>query len=260
LLTFFFLEGVGMLFSLIIFISGALFASRIHFEAVESRQLLTSAQMTKIGTVTFSLLMMVIIIGAPLSPLTLWFLVSGSNLLLVLSLMVLKFHRARAFRYAFGNCLSLIILKMKSGRSFRVSLSQVISETAVEHQQRLREIYDHVVFLQQSRLDLTSEFVSLIITEFRLVDQNPHLGLRRLQNFRDRLKLEDEFRHKSGQVLAQIRAQSVLMAGLYFAILLFVAIQFDLRQHVNLIAISMSLFVIGLSWIWVGGRKIRWRV
>lgn len=246
-----------MYLSLIIIASGLIFAHRIAREYVDHQQLIAKSTLTKIGTAYFALIMFAILFLR--SHATLWLAVFTPHVMFVLAMFSLRTLRFMAFRETFAATLTRLILKMKSGRGFREAYSDVIAESAPQMREKLSEIRDLVVFSQQ-HAPSTSIFVAQVIREFRIVDQQPHAALKRLQTLRERIQCENEFRRKSGQVLKQIRAQSILLSGLYVAVLIFVCRQFGAVHNARLILASLALFISGLAWIWLGGRSWKWKV
>ncbi len=248
-----------MFFSFVIVLSGLLFAYRIATVVIDRYHLLTRSLMTKIGT-TYFIQLFVISSFQPRRYVLLWVSAFVPHLFFVAIMCGLRLSRARRFRKQFAESLSLLILKMRSGKAFRHAFAEVTSESETMMKVRLGEIRDLVVFSQQQNRLPPSEFIQEIVTEFRIADRETHAALRRLHTFRSRLRCEDDFRRKSGQVLRQIRAQSLLLTGLYLAVLIFVVTRFGFQKNSTCIAMSLFFFGCGLAWIWTGGRRIRWKV
>jgi Flp pilus assembly protein TadB len=247
-----------MLFTFTLMMSALVFATRIT-SSVVTRHLLTTEQMTKIGTI-YVLTLACGVVFARESRVLLWVFAFFPQAFFLAAVFILHVSRTCAFRARFIEALSLVILKMKSGKSFRHAFSETITESDPYLREKLAEINDLVVFSQQHALTQHTAFIRHLVCELRLADQAPHASLKRLQTFRDRLRGEDDFRRRSGQVLRQIRAQSLLMVGLYVAVMAFVIRQFGFRPHIRLISVSLLLFTLGISWIWLGGRRLKWKV
>jgi hypothetical protein len=249
-----------MLFSFFITLFGFVFAFRISARVI-AQNLFSKSTMTKIGTVCICMQIACVLLFAR-SYFMLWLMTGIPLLLLLCWIFVVKKIREKKFRRNFLEALAVIILKMKSGKAFRHSFSEVIQESEPYMRQKLSEIRDFVVFSQQAKLSLipTSFFVQQIVNEFILVDRTPHSALKRLSVLRSRIRLEDDFRRKSGQVVHQIRAQSLLMTGLYIAVALFIVQRFGLQKNLSLFALSLILFISGMIWIYFGGRRLKWKV
>lgn len=247
-----------MTFAFLLSLLGFSFALRIA-RFIRERDLLTNEELTKIGTAYLASVLL-LVIALPRTRVTLWLAQFVPLALLAIALTWLLCRRSRDFRERFREMLTHLILKMKSGRSFRQSLAETISESDLRSRTKLSEIANVVVFSQQRTRVASDAFVREVIEEFHRVDRAPHSAIQRLVVFRDKLRLEDDFRRRSGQVLAQLRAQSFVMTGLYLAVLSFVIHQFGWRANARFIVASAALFTAGAAWIWIGGRRIRWKV
>lgn len=246
-----------MLMSFSILIFGFLTALRILDEVI-GQNILSRKQMTKFGTAYF-------LICIALSFFThdyfvLWAICFAPHFIFSIFILLLKHMRRKKFEEHFEEILNMIILKMKSQKSFRNSFSEVITESATSTQRILIDIRDVVVFSQQNKSIILSAFTQKIILEFVLADQAPHAALKRLIQFRDRLKIQTDFRRKSGQVLQQIRAQSFILTAIYLALLVFVLKRFGFETNQRIIFLSLSFFIIGLGVIFYGGHKLKWKI
>ncbi len=245
-------------FAFVITLSALMFAVRIIVRA-HRENILSESVLTKIGTAYFCALIFISYICSS-TLLVLWFASFAPLIALILFFEFARFTRRRAVYKAFSESLNLTLLKMKSGKSFRQSFTEVINEMHATHAQRMREIFDIVVFTQQDKAVLHDHFLTMIVRELRFADQNPHSAITRLQTLRQRIKIEENFRRRSGQALKQVRAQSILMSGLFLAVICFVVSNFGFTRHQHLILISLTLFSCGLFWIHSGGKKLKWKV
>ncbi len=247
-----------MLFAFVVSVSGLLFAHRTFTHFTE-QNLFDRALMTKIGTTYFACVI-ALIIFVPASRFGLWFALFFPLAIAGVALSACVSARARNFQKDVLGVLSILILKMKSGRSFRSSLIESTSECDSHMRAKLSEIASVVAFSSQAKTTQTDPFVRELIDEFRVIDQQPHSSLKRLMVFREKIRVEDDFRRRSGQVLARLRAQSFVMCGLYLAVLLFMVAKFGWAPNARVLLISILLFLIGVAWIWFGGRRLKWKV
>jgi Flp pilus assembly protein TadB len=247
-----------MIFAFAVSILGFAFVIRITNHLI-ARDLFTKNEMTKIGTIYFALAIAFVFIF-PRTHVAIWFAIFAPLILISLSVIFLLRQRARAFQAIFRDVLSVILLKMRAGRSFRQSLSEVTMETDPRWRAKLSEIASVVVFSQQKARLIADPFVAEIVNELSLVDRQPHAAARRLKVYRDKLRTEDDIRRKSGQILARLRAQSLVMCGLYLAVLIFMISKFGWHANSDLMMGSAALFAFGSLWMWTGGKKKRWRV
>lgn len=247
-----------MLFAFAISTFGFTFAHRTltHFITLN---LFDRAHMTKIGTAYFGSVILLIVF-MPASRFALWCALFFPILIAAITLSAYISRRTRNFQSDVLGVLSILILKMKSGRSFRQSLLEATSECDPHVRAKLSEIASVVAFTQQEKKAHSDAFVSELIEEFRLIDRLPHASLKRLMVFREKIRIEDDFRRRSGQVLARLRAQSFIMCGLYVAVLIFMVMKFGWQTNSQPLLLSMLLFSFGVAWIWIGGRRLKWKV
>jgi hypothetical protein len=85
-------------------------------------------------------------------------------------------------------------------------------------------------------------------------------NLEQLGSLRRSLKIELNFRRRSGQVLLQGRIQAVVMTVLYILFFVFVSFQVSIWAHLKLICFSAALFLLGLVSILTLGKRIKWKV
>ncbi len=232
------------------------------------RQLFDVKGMTKIGTF-YVAMVLITMIALPRGYLSAWISIFVPLLATAVFVFVQMRRRASHFRQALTEVLALVALKMKAGRSFRQAYNEVVSESDPRLRGKLSEIGRAVVFSQQDKAVVrtnsssiinSNHFVMDVIEELKVVDRQPHAASRRLSVFREKLRMEDDFRRRSGQILARIRAQSILMTGLYLALAIFVALKFGWNKNERLFAMSLALFAAGSFWIWWGGRRMKWKV
>lgn len=254
-----------MLFALLVLILGLEFVIRMA-RSISERRFFEEKEMTKIGTGYF-VAVFVLLTVLPHGYLSLWVAVFSPHLVIAIGLFSLVKRRSAKFRIALVESLSLVSLKMKTGRSFRQALTEVISECDPKMRSKFSEIGSAVVFSQQNmpadasiRSFKKDLFVANFVSELVLVDREPHAAIRRLAVFREKIRIEDDFRRKSGQVLARIRAQSVVMTALYVALGSFMAWKFGWHSYLRLYASSVVCFFMGFTWMWLGGRSHKWKV
>jgi hypothetical protein len=247
-----------MAFSFLVSLLGIVIGYRMACLFVD-RKLISKNEMTKIGTAHF-IVVAFLFIFMPHACFPLWCAVFAPLVLTLFVLIFLVNKRAADFRERFRETLNLIILKMKSGKAFRLSLFEAVNESDPTFRAKLGEITSVVAFSQQKVEFIDDEFIREVIGELVIVDQTPHSSIQRLSVFRDRLDVVSDFRHRSGQALAQIRAQSFVMSGLYIAVFVFAVAHFGWHINARLFLTSLFLFMSGALWIWIGGRKMKWKV
>ena len=247
-----------MIFVFVIALLGFASALRIA-HSLESRHLFARDELTKIGTVVFVCAFALALV-LPRTHLAAWFAIFSPLAFAAFALSLRVSRRSHALRRECASLLTIVLLKMKSGRSFRHSLTEAIDESDSRVRAKFTEIAAVVAFSQQRSGMRIDPHVSEFVDELVLIDRQPHLAVRRLETYRDKIEIEEEFRRRSGQVLARIRAQSSVMTGLYLAVSAFMIARFGLGANARLFAIATVSFGIGALWLWFGGRKMKWKV
>jgi hypothetical protein len=167
------------------------------------------------------------------------------------------------FHYEFPAILTNVILQMKMGQSFRASLAKVTKHARPRYRAILESIYDHVAFSQQKNDKIMADrsvFAREILLTFMQVDQTSHRSIEKLENFRTRLIILNEFRRRSGQIRGQIQLQAYVLTGIYVLSFAFVSRSFPLSELLNLLLFSFFLFVAGLVSLFVIGRRVKWKI
>ena len=229
------------------------------FEQLVEQSFFSKTEMTKIGT-AYLAMVLVLIIFLPHTNRAIWFAVMGPLIVASAAAFLVIRNRAKQFRELIRQTLSLISLKMKSGRSFRQALGEACGESPMRFRSKLSEIANAVVFSQQTSERSVHPFITEVIEELVRVDQNPHASMKRLAVYRLKLKIEDDFRRRSGQVLSRIRAQSIVMTCLFAAVFAFMIWNFGWSANSTALLSAALLFACGGVWIYFGGRRLRWRV
>ncbi len=244
-----------MLFRFVFFISGMLFVVRT-MENLERKRLLDRKALTKIGTAYLFAIIVVTL-----------FIPQTFNLAMIAALTAVFWivphwlisRRNRRFQRSFLTFLNQIILNMNAGNSFRQSFEQTKRRCDPVTQAKLSEIMGFVAFSQQASQISTQPFLREIVDELKIVDQQPHRALHRLRTLRRKMKQVEDFRRKSGQVTQQLRAQALILSLLYLGLAIFMSLEFDLLNHLKMIAWSAGLFSAGSLLLLNTGKRFRWK-
>lgn len=251
-----------MTFAFLVSLLGCAFVIRISHKMIDAK-FFRRNEMTKIGTAYFAsvfALAMLLSISRMQSAMALWMCVFVPMFAWIIAIEALIAHRAHKFRAQMPSILAILLLKMKSGRAFRQALSETIDECDENLRPLMSEVASVVAFSQQTSARSRDQYIAMIIDEFESIDRQPHAAARRLGSFRDKLRIEEDFRRRSGQVLARVRAQSLVMTGLYLAVLVFMIAKFGWKSNAHIICFSIASFAIGATWLWLGGRRRAWKV
>ncbi len=146
------------------------------------------------------------------------------------------------------------------GESLSESAVREVEEEIGFNKAKLMQIRSSVVFSQHKNgLSFGNNWTETM-RELQRAHTNSHESLRRIENLRRKMKMEREFRHKSGQILFQMRIQAWILAGLYLALLVHVLFRDGSQLHLRWIVLSFVMFIIGLLWTLNMGRRIKWKI
>ena len=95
--------------------------------------------------------------------------------------------------------------------------------------------------------------------ELKKIDLKGHKQIEQLRALRVSLKVMQDFARKSGQALMQARIQAVVSVLMYVCMGIFSAIQFGFRERLSDYFISGAGLSLGLIWILMMGRNIKWK-
>lgn len=177
---------------------------------------------------------------------------------IAVTIFVTTRFRERKFRQDFVDFLDRMILQVRSGHSFRNSLEVSNAKTTQSSRFKLEKIIEAVHFSQ--KVDTTNSFVREIFEEFSLVRRFPHKTLDRLCAFRRKIKIEDNFRRKSGRIVRQVRIQITFLLLMYVGVLFFVVSRFGFAENLKIILWSIGLFGVGIVGFFYLGVNKQWKI
>lgn len=172
---------------------------------------------------------------------------------------ILRFFLILRLRCALIPFLDGVILSLQTGKSFRTSL-----RVAAELQEgwvhiRLREVVESLT-VSENVIAMKSALIKDFRAELMEIDQSQTRCLEQVQALRRQLKMQEDFRRRSGQVTQQLKMQAIIVTALYLGLLIFVIVQFGFLKHRSLIFLSLFFFITGLFWIFLMGRRMKWKV
>lgn len=193
------------------------------------------------------------------SPASLWLFIGILLISLKLFPEILRIFLIKELSRALIPLLDQVIMGLQTGNSFRVSLRAAIENQGGWKRNQLREVYESVV-----STDRTSDLKSAVLKDFLLemieIDASQSRSVDQVRALRRQLKMQEDFRRRSGQVTQQIKMQAIIVTALFLALLTFIIGQFGYVAHRNLIFGSVSIFIVGLIWIFAIGRRMKWKI
>lgn len=172
---------------------------------------------------------------------------------------ILRFFLVRRLRNSLIPFLDSAILTLQTGKSFRMALHSAIESQRGWVRAQLEEVVTSMM-MPENVIAMKSALLNDFRAELVEIDHSQTRCLEQAKALRRHYKMQADFRRRSGQVTQQIKMQAIIVTALYVALLGFVIMQFGFVAHRNLILISFGTFVVGLVWIFMVGRKMKWKV
>jgi Flp pilus assembly protein TadB len=182
-------------------------------------------------------------------------------ILLSLSEKLIIFRNRSRFKTELPLLLNIILLKMKVGHSFRSAMQAAGQNVSDFSRVKVEKILEALTLAPDSTSKMSLEpDLEQIIFHFRLIESESHLTIARLGQYRNKLKIEENFSSKTRRALHQVRVQSLVLVGFYILLVIFVIRRFGVVENLKVIVGSGIIFSIGTLITWNMGRKYKWKV
>lgn len=152
-----------------------------------------------------------------------------------------------------------VVLGLQSGKSFRSALHAAIEMQHGWIKNQLRDLYSSMV-LGEVHTAVKSALLKDFLAEMYDIDRSQNRTVDQVKALRRQLKLQYDFRRRSGQVTQQIKMQAIIVTALFLGLLGFVIFQFGWKENIKLIMCSSFFFFLGLVVIFQTGRRMKWKV
>ena len=192
-------------------------------------------------------------------PLTLWILIGILLITLKFFPRFMRFFLLKRLAQGLIPFFDHVILGLQAGKSFRQAMNSAIEAQAGWQRNQLRDLYNSIV-TSEIKIVLKSALLKDLQAELLAIDRSQNRCVEQVKALRRQLKLMEDFRRRSGQVTEQMKMQALIVTALYLGLLFFVIKQFGFKNHQSLILISGFIFLIGLLWIFLIGRRMKWKV
>lgn len=226
---------------------------------LHQHHLMNKKYLTKMGT---GLIFLIFIISSLPLPHEIWrwcflWLSLGCSYIII-QLIILQ--REKQFQDKFISVLDRLLILIRTGLGLRTALDRIVDSENGFTRAKLTQLRSSVVFSQHINDHMSDSKLGEIIRELRCAHHFPHEAIRRIENLRRKIKFERNFRHKSGQVLFQMKIQTWILTVLYGCLMLWV-----LRRDFHSLdflwfLFSLLLFLTGFFWCQILGRKIKWKI
>ena len=245
-----------MIFSTLILVFGMLFALRIYYFNEQNR--IFDNQTLKNSLLIIIFLTLLCSLFVVERYFLLWIAVFIASFSIVVTIFVTTHFRERKFRQDFVDFLDRVILQVRSGHSFRNSLEVSNTKTPSSSRLKLEKIIEAVHFSE--KIETSNDFLREIFAEMSSVQLFPHKTLDRLCAFRRKIKIEDDFRRRSGRIVRQVRIQITFLLFMYVAVMSFVVSRFGFSENMRIILCSVALFGAGIVGFFYLGVKKQWKI
>lgn len=155
--------------------------------------------------------------------------------------------------------LDSLILQIRVGNSPQKALTEALYCSS-KLEKKLFEPIKYVFNTHFSEDQIHFLFTRDYILELRVILISASRVVEQIQSFRDGLKIQFQFKHKSNQVTQQIKAQAIVASVIYLIIFVISYLNLGLNQFPNLMLASFVLFLVGIIVVFKIGGKIRWKI
>ena len=165
----------------------------------------------------------------------------------------------KSFYQQFEFFVNALITQIKTGAGFRPAFKSAIKALPSRRfQNHFTEILETILFSKKLRPEFCFSPLRQMIQELQKADSSPQC-LQSLENLRHHIRVQSLFRKKAQSALLQIRIQSLILLILYFCLFLFVVHKYGIK-YINILLLSLILFVAGLFFLFQCGRRIKWTI
>lgn|GEM_PF-1474625 len=193
------------------------------------------------------------------APATLWLFIGILWITLKFFPPILRFFLLKRLRSALIPLLDCVLLGVQTGKSFRSSLHAAIELQTGWVRHQLLELYESLQ-MSENVIAMKSALLKDFQAEIIAIDRSSSRCAEQVRALRRELKMQEDFRRRSGQVTQQIKMQAIIVTALYGALLAFVIAHFGFEKHRSLVLTSFIMFAGGLVWIFLAGRRMKWKV
>lgn len=189
----------------------------------------------------------------------LWSLVFLFCLLVEVVIVAMKSLMERRLKETALEFIDQCCLSTSVGNSFRSSVQKVFLQRNDWCSMQFKNLAQNLIATDKI-IVISPGFLSEFRHELAQIDRSGQKVNEQLKILRRILKIEINFRRKSGQVLRNLHIQSLVLTILYVSFVFFISSQIDLFKYKQLFMFSVTLFVFGLILTFLAGRRLKWKV
>lgn len=154
--------------------------------------------------------------------------------------------------------LDAVVISIQSGVSLRMAAVQAAYSFDGWKQNLFIELAQAIAFSEKANVGKWPSIANLAERVIE-VERSGVQCLEQIKAIRREHAMLENFRRRSGQVTMQIKMQALIVTFLYIGLLFFVGHMFGLKQNMHIVFLSLTMFLTGLIWIFLIGRKIKWK-
>ena len=173
---------------------------------------------------------------------------------------IVSYFLEKRFKDNFCHLLSEIILNMKVGNSFWTSYETVMMQTDAFMQHKLGNVMTLLKFHQGGEQLNLNGFPQKVVLNLTRILKSKSNTLKQLEDYRNKLSVESEFRRKSGHASSQVNFQMLIMTGMYFALSVFGIRYHSFERTVFWMMYSAPVFLMGVVLVEFIKRSFKWKV
>lgn len=154
--------------------------------------------------------------------------------------------------------LDAVVISLQSGISLRMSAVHA-AENFEGWRQNIFVDLAHAIAFSEKNISTKWPLVAAFTERVIEIERSGIQCVEQIKSMRKELAMMENFRRRSGQVSMQIRMQAIIVTFLYVGLLFFVAHMFGFYKNIHIIGTSTALFLLGLIWIFLVGRRMNWK-
>lgn len=154
--------------------------------------------------------------------------------------------------------LDAVVMALQSGVSLRMAAVHAAENFGGWKQTVFVDLAHSIAFSENS-FAIKWPFLAAFVTRIIEIEKSGVQCVEQIKAIRRELSMLESFRRRSGQVAMQTRLQAIIVTFLFLGLLLFVVHMFGFQRNLKIIMLSSMMFALGLGWIFLIGRRIKWK-
>lgn len=167
-------------------------------------------------------------------------------------------YKRKKFYIIILSFLNIVILKIQMGESFRASLIYATGRFTGHIRSQLEHLLQYIVLMHEPSPKSYSKSILDFVKGLQFAEKNPHRALETLRHYHSSLIFTNNLKQKYIDVLYQVYAQTIIMVFLFLCLLSYVLHNYSFSKHVFLISLAIILFIVGVIFVLIYGKKLKW--